>query len=305
MKIKFLRLYKTPLDPAYNNVYDDYTSISDYLAFLDSAFSDYFSITISEGYKSRKDENGDFTLVLSGYDSMALHDYNYMAIQLSNNSYKFAFITSVESMNDNQASSCMLYCKLDAWTENYLSIKAKEQGYIEKQCTIDGHQSQYSRCFDKSFTPSAYKTNNVHFMSTELIRYPLNNIPSGYQAVPNTYSGKLRILWLRVKCDPYACFDDQTHNLQYNDVDGTRRAIFQGSYPDEQGILMVPVAIYIGSVPLSFLHQYGIDFCSVSGGNTIEKEVDYQSFPKLRNILYGQFVYSAEYTFFPPFHYNI
>ena len=102
MLIKSLTLYKTNLDPYYKNVYDDYTSIDTYLQFLNQTFQK-IDISISNP-KSSMDNNGNFRICVSGYNSMELHHFNYIAfdnyLQSEESDYKFAFILSVESSSN-------------------------------------------------------------------------------------------------------------------------------------------------------------------------------------------------------------
>lgn len=140
-------LYKTPLDSEYRNVYDDYETEEQYTAFLNFSFPDFKNISFYNPIVSRKNIGDLFEIVVNGYDSMDLHDYNYMRFTTTNNEVKFAFILSVESYNDNQAideiterkenASCLLHCKLDAWSNHYLHIKDAYNSVNEQRCTFD------------------------------------------------------------------------------------------------------------------------------------------------------------------------
>lgn len=136
-------LFKTPLDANYKNVYDDYSSEATYFSFLQKAFTGYKTITLS-AVTSRKNVGDNFEIVVKGYDSMDLHDYNYMRFIDGNNTKLYAFILSVESINDNQDTenglklgSCLLKCKLDVWTNHYLEIKDSYNNITEQRCTLD------------------------------------------------------------------------------------------------------------------------------------------------------------------------
>lgn len=136
-------LFKTPLDSSYRNVYDDYSTTADYADFLDQVFGlDSISITLSNA-KARQDRDGEFSLVIAGYDSMDLHDYNYLQFVTSNNQIKFAFITSVDSQSDGSAKSCVLHCKLDAWSNHYFEIRDSGILSIAKRCTYDDYSKRY------------------------------------------------------------------------------------------------------------------------------------------------------------------
>lgn len=135
--VNYIRLYKTPLDSNYSNVYDDYSTQQEYITFLSNFPNIYIPIEddISTPIiKSRRDNNGTFSLVIAGFDSMELHDYNYLLVWIKSQSVgdaqtipKFAFITGVDSVNDGDTSkSCFITCKLDAWSNHYLELKASK-----------------------------------------------------------------------------------------------------------------------------------------------------------------------------------
>ena len=130
----FIELYKTPLDPDYRNVYDDYNTYTTYITFLREFDNKRIYVRDSEGHwrlKSVKDKNGEFTIVIPGYDSMDLHEYNYILFYTEAGKPLFAFILSVNSLNDGDSSkSCQLECRMDAWTHNYFDMK---KGYDVNQ----------------------------------------------------------------------------------------------------------------------------------------------------------------------------
>lgn len=131
----YLFLFKTPLDSNYRNVYDDYNSLEDYSNFLSNNFP-MLEIQLNSDV-SRKNVGDLFSIVLDRYDSMDLHDYNYLAFRTRNGVIKFAFILSVESENDSSNPTCKLNCKLDAWSNNYIDIKNSFSSIKEYRCTYD------------------------------------------------------------------------------------------------------------------------------------------------------------------------
>lgn len=185
-------LFKTPLDSSYRNVYDDYATTAQYADFLDRVFGlDAISITLSNA-KARQDRDGEFSLIIAGYDSMDLHDYNYLQFETGNNQIKFAFITSVDSQSDGEAKSCVLHCKLDAWSNHYLEIKNYSQ--------VNNH---VRLTFDQSIPV------NMGF-NTDIENKPHTNITkslpmSVLQHLQLPTSNTLRrILWLRITLVPNA-----------------------------------------------------------------------------------------------------
>lgn len=127
---KQLTLFKTPLSPTYENVYDDYSTYTDYENFLLNNFS-HIEIDIVDDMevgrdKSVIDKNGIFSLVVKNHSSMDIHDYNYCCFETDKNTSKplFAFILSVDSLNDSRtSSSCRINCQLDAWTHNIFDMQ--------------------------------------------------------------------------------------------------------------------------------------------------------------------------------------
>ena len=128
---KQLTLFKTPLSPTYENVYDDYSTYTDYENFLLNNFS-HIEIDIVDDMevgrdKSVIDKNGIFSLVVKNHSSMDIHDYNYCCFETDKNTSRplFAFILSVDSLNDSRTSpSCRINCQLDAWTHNIFDMQS-------------------------------------------------------------------------------------------------------------------------------------------------------------------------------------
>ena len=128
---KQLTLFKTPLSPTYENVYDDYSTYIDYENFLLNNFQ-HIEIEIVDEMdvgrdKSVIDKNGIFSLVINNYSSMDIHDYNYCCFETDKTTSKplFAFILSVDSLNDSRTSpSCRINCQLDAWTHNIFDMQS-------------------------------------------------------------------------------------------------------------------------------------------------------------------------------------
>lgn len=181
-----ITLYKTPLDSEYRNVYDDYETEAQYTAFLNFSFTDFKVISFSNPIVSRKNVGDLFEIAVNGYDSIDLHDYNYMRFITSNNEVKFAFILSVESYNDNQSideiterkenASCLLHCKLDGWANHYLELKNSYSIVNCKRATID--TNKYPNL------PSTFK-------STKIV--PKKRIVKFLQSNNDTYC----VLWQR------------------------------------------------------------------------------------------------------------
>lgn len=119
-----ITLYKTPIDSEYRNVYDDYATQSDYVAFLENF--EHTSVSLATGQRtySIKNTNENFDLTIYGYNVDTISQYNYLSFLTSNNKVYFAFILSIDSKNDSVINATVtVHCKLDAWSNNYLTLR--------------------------------------------------------------------------------------------------------------------------------------------------------------------------------------
>ena len=149
MLIEQIRVFKTPLDSDYKNVYDGYSSLYDYYNFLSANFQyKDISVTTQFPHKSVKDIDGNFDITVEGVLSSDLHDYNYIYFKINKGGgdfHRFGFIVKIESVNDHMNdglttgiyATCKLTCKYDTWTNHYLEIKNSFNSVEENRCTID------------------------------------------------------------------------------------------------------------------------------------------------------------------------
>ena len=165
----FIEVYKTPLDKNYRNVYDEYSTYDEYITFL-RKFPTNRIYTYNQSVKSRKDANGIFNVQISGFDSMDLHDYNYILFYTGESTPHFAFITFVSSLNDGASTkACELTCKLDAWSNNYFALKTANPIVLSKRATYDNFQNRFytnelldsriptKKTFVKSLNPTEFR----------------------------------------------------------------------------------------------------------------------------------------------------
>lgn len=139
-------MFRTPLDDEYKNVYDNYTSTSEYLSFLTTySPAKTGAITVPTISRSVKSINGDIVLPINQFraDEIERNGYNYVSVLASPEAtvepafYRFYFIQKIESLNDNHDSSytnfrsCKLFLKYDAWTNNYLD-NIKNSNHVQK-----------------------------------------------------------------------------------------------------------------------------------------------------------------------------
>lgn len=278
--VDYIRLYKTPLDSTYSNVYDDYSAYSDYITFL-SAFP-HIDISLEDStsapmVKSRKDTNGVFDLVVGGFDSMDLHDYNYMLFWIRSQNAgdiqsipKFAFITSVESLNDGGTSKAsLLTCKLDTWSNHYLELKTTKV------------TSSVERLIIANYTGQNYTGD------TKLIKIP-SKIESVAFALCQTFynsNGKLcTIIWERFQLSEKARTPLNTR---------IRSACYEGN-----GIYVYKIA---GVLNLETREL--IDYTFTHGGDTYavnSKELNLYS-----NVSTSDYVLSVDLTVWAPFPYSV
>ena len=119
MRFNQFTLYKTNLDPNYQNVIDGGVNVS----FTNSTFktmvfdSYYYPNIIYDGaYKSFKEDNGD-ALVSIAVRYEDVMDYNYAIIR-NQNGYYYYFVLSKESLNDGSNPSTLFTLQRDAWSNN-------------------------------------------------------------------------------------------------------------------------------------------------------------------------------------------
>lgn len=118
-----ITLYKTPLDSEYRNVYDDYATRTEYVAFLENFTHTSISLATGSREYSIKNVDEKFDLTIRGYNVDTLSEYNYISFLTSNNKVYFAFVLAIDSKNDNaNYPTVTLHCKLDAWSNNYLTL---------------------------------------------------------------------------------------------------------------------------------------------------------------------------------------
>ena len=145
MLIVAYTLFKTPLDDEYKNVYDNYTSLSDYHNFLTTYAEHTEQRTVDfPNQRSTKSINGDIVLPIDGLraDEIISNGYNYVEVlykksSTSANQPVYYFIQKVESLNDHWKdadtgkNACKLFLKYDAWTNNYLD-NIKNSNHVQK-----------------------------------------------------------------------------------------------------------------------------------------------------------------------------
>ena len=145
MLIVAYTLYKTPLDDEYKNVYDNYTSLSDYHTFLTTYAEHTEQRTVDyPNQRSVKSINGDIVLPIDGLraDEIITNGYNYVEVLYQKSSTSasqpvYYFIQKVESLNDHWKdadtgkNACKLFLKYDAWTNNYLD-NIKNSNHVQK-----------------------------------------------------------------------------------------------------------------------------------------------------------------------------
>lgn len=284
-------LFKTPLDSNYKNVYDDYANKATYISFLEYAFY-HINITLSNN-KSVRDRDGYFSLVISGYNSIDLHDYNYMLSYNENNIPIFSFILSVDSNNDNTSGkACTLNCKLDTWSNHYLELK----NYNNRQ---------------------TYKRGTFNLLSTEYKYMPIKavDIPkSPITSIQRLSAGNrnFTIMWLHIVMSPNINTKCYLYDHDHYTELGTSRKPCIPSLPFD---IYVPCAIFekdsikpIKEVVL-LASQTGLYPHEVGGDTEYDETLirerfeihNYVILPKLNSSK----IYDAEFTFYAPFTYTI
>lgn len=287
-----VKLYKTPLDPNYGNVYDGYLTYGEYEIFLDR----FEHKTLGIARKSAPDVNGNFTIIVAGDTSMSLHDYNYICFNTGELERKFAFIVGIRSVNDGKypltddVSSCAIDCKLDAWTNNYFEFlsKSQEQHLIRNTISNQGHRN--------SLRPTEFSSLS---MSAPVVKFdrissyiPYNNLIKPGE----TEVRQVSVLWQRV-------FVNETATITlYEEDDATHpnRKYANPFYPGSTRCMFMPVAV-IDAKTNKPIKQLQIDTFSEDPTKLRAFAVFTGNSGNGSQLLRTSALDSADYTYFPPF----
>lgn len=184
MRIKAIKLFKTPLDSNYENVFDDYQTTTDYSAFL---VKNFVSLNLTTPLRSTRESNGIIKVKLQrSYDEIL--DYNYAEVMVNvlneNGSYKnedgtdyvipqYYFVTDIQSLNDiTNISVSELTLKFDSWANNYVgNISVQNKNNFLARChtnnfpNFDPEQELGAKVYNQGYDDfdfSGLDTNEVH-----------------------------------------------------------------------------------------------------------------------------------------------
>lgn len=141
MIIKSIKLYRTRLDPYYNNVYDGYDTYTQYEDFLDIYGG---PIEFNDINKSVNTNNRNFTIRVILYPTMSLLEvaqYNY-AIVKRGNERMFYFVTNQRTINSG-TGEIELNMKWDSWTNNYIDYLTKNDGEKNYNYVLRRHYESF------------------------------------------------------------------------------------------------------------------------------------------------------------------
>lgn len=165
MLVANYQLFKTGLDPAYTNVYDGYTTETQYYNFLNTfpVKTPVVDILPEGNNRSIKSKDGNMFLVINmSYDDIMFYGYNYVMLDYVKiydefeSPRRYYFITNVESLNDEYTPtstrnpSCRLTLKYDAWANNYV-----------ENIRNDTHMQKVARLTQNHYLPGAGETPQV------------------------------------------------------------------------------------------------------------------------------------------------
>lgn len=161
MIIQKIELFSTPLTPDYRNVYDDYSTQTQYYNFLVENFPmlEFGNISFNS---ARTDKSDLIDVVVSGNNAntLVMHDYNYaviFAVRGETVYKKFAFVVDMETTNSGENGAVKLKLKLDSWSNHYLVIKQNYTNIDEIKCTYDDEQyPNYPGAFRKKQREKVY-----------------------------------------------------------------------------------------------------------------------------------------------------
>lgn len=156
MRYKQASLFRTPLKSDLSEVFDGFTSKSQYLQFLRGAYPNDYAVNSAIDFPLRaiKTRDLDTTLVITMsnqiigsqkfYKDFNPLDWNYCALTYQYYDYtssapdhlvndvKFYFITGAESLNDDpKRGTCKLYLTEDCWANYYLDFAGSNDTHTQ------------------------------------------------------------------------------------------------------------------------------------------------------------------------------
>lgn len=306
-----LVFYQVPLDANYKNVYDGYKTTEQYIDFLDTQIGSSYifnrkEITLPATFpgglqvKSAKDIDGRFRITLKNEDSISFHDYNYLLIYngITGPSFAtdpvFAFITSIESMNDAGSSAeVTLICQLDRWSNNYLRMK--DTSFYDVNHVIRRHFEEVA--YDPESVDPYYKTKGLITTEEEV---PVKCTSFDF---PNGGANNHRVLWAKVY------LENECEYGQFNI--GTHRSIVEKtavSTHTTTPVVYCPVCVYSGfDVDYSIKTAWSSDTIPVMLRRMIrDTTIGASNYSEVIGLFFDSAsVLKVDLTFYAPYNYTI
>lgn len=286
MILNTIKLYKTPLDSAYMNVFDSYVSVEQYEYFLTTNYQ-HLIIELNQS-KSIRTSDGLAEIVLPYYQN-SVRDYNYLQVTNNDGTY-FYFVVGTTSLDDGNTPSTRFELKWDAWSNNY--THSRFTGNVLRETTATG------RFFDNNNgTFTIYPNNRMVEMPDFKIKKKC--IGSASQLLSNS---PYTVLWIRLRMynelytsnitEPATAYD-------FKDLAGVLPS--QGSTP----IVYLPLAI-VNAITRDIVTARYINIGTQIGTQQIECGIGGFIWYDLNGITnQSPTVLNADLTFLPPFTYNV
>lgn len=116
MKIEKCTAFQSFLDSNYNNVFDNFSSDSEYYNFLTRIAGDH----VFECNTARIIDDGILSIVLN-IDYFSAKKYTYICLRTNSKNYYY-FVTGYKSLNDSDNPATQLYLKYDCFVNNGLHL---------------------------------------------------------------------------------------------------------------------------------------------------------------------------------------
>ena len=293
MIINNIKLYKTPLDSSYANVFDSYSTVNEYEEFLKEYYQ-YLELDLTQN-KSIRTTDGFAEIVLPYYQS-SVRDYNYLQITSNGLSF-FYFIIGTQSLDDGNTPSTRMSLKWDAWANNYR--------YSSLKGSVLRSTDSTSRVYIDGNDNYIYSINRA----VETLQFKIRRTTIGSASQLYSNNENYVVLWLRLRM-----YKDLYTATSYNNVNGVKTPT---GYDDLRGCIYSQITTPIIYMPLCIVNPltrkivkpYSIQFFNSNGPHAVRYPVGDKGgiiWYDLNAIVNEKpAILNADLTFLPPFTYEV
>ena len=211
MLVNTVKLYKTPLSPNYQNVFD-FELDRHKFATLRETFQEFLDVTyeplIINLQQTRSIKSSDLlTSIVVPYDYITIREYNYLSID----SYYY-FITDMESLNEGDTPSTRLTILWDSWSNNIDKLQDNKE--ILKAMIVCGHTNRFNSNGSPKYRPNLNKENiltkqEIYYHTEQLYQILYAKITFNEQA-----RGKLNLSMVDTKFYSTTTGEEYTGNIK-------------------------------------------------------------------------------------------